>query len=435
MTRKEQNKILDAKIESNFNQYKVDRLNAELSAFSGGDLNKYEFLKRIDLNYKPNALDKARFEFSPLGQTFSLGLDKTAQGYQEEGVIKLLKDIIDGLAGGIAPRGPGLDDPNNDDPNNDDHDYDDYRPDYNDDNNDDDNNDHILKYQQTINQLLGEIERININNEEHINKINQNDKILDLETKLKDNKLLTEEILDKAGKVISKFEKEHHNNYIRELARSNDLYRQLGQVRDQYEQHTRDFNEEIIANNKLINTMIKNFKKCNDENKHIIEQLMSICHDKDKNIEELKRDLDDKLNKINNLNYEIENKDFFKNEIYEKLQKIEKNNEELENFISIYDDIVKEDKDKIYSKLSKFKNNMEDYINKLEKLNEYLDKFDNKMSVLNDKISKIKYAIKNKTLTSDEENELQNKIKKLESEKNSINNELTHAVHIIKKIP
>ena len=95
MTRKEQNKILDAKIESNVNQYKVDRLNAEISAFSSGDLNKYEFLKRRDLNYKPNVLDKARFEFSPLGKTFSMGLDKTAQGYQEEGTIKLLKDIRD----------------------------------------------------------------------------------------------------------------------------------------------------------------------------------------------------------------------------------------------------------------------------------------------------------------------------------------------------
>ena len=90
MTRKEQNKILDAKIESSVNQYKLDRLNAEISAFSSGDLNKYEFLKRIDLNYKPNALDKARFEFSPLGKTFSIELGKTAQGYQEEGIIKLL---------------------------------------------------------------------------------------------------------------------------------------------------------------------------------------------------------------------------------------------------------------------------------------------------------------------------------------------------------
>ena len=101
MTRKEQNKILDGKIESNVNQYKVDRLNAEISAFSSGDLNKYEFLKRIDLNYKPNALDKARFEFSPVGRAFNEGLDKTIPNYQEEGVIKLLKEIRDNLVGGI----------------------------------------------------------------------------------------------------------------------------------------------------------------------------------------------------------------------------------------------------------------------------------------------------------------------------------------------
>ena len=118
MTRKEQNKILDVKIESNVNQYKVDRLNAEISAFSSGDLNKYELLKITDLNYKPNALDKARFEFSPLGQTFNTGLDKNAQGYQEEGIIKLLKDIRDGLAGGITPRVPGA--PRRSDDDNDD---------------------------------------------------------------------------------------------------------------------------------------------------------------------------------------------------------------------------------------------------------------------------------------------------------------------------
>ena len=33
MTRKEQNKILDNKIESNINQYKVDRLNGKISVF------------------------------------------------------------------------------------------------------------------------------------------------------------------------------------------------------------------------------------------------------------------------------------------------------------------------------------------------------------------------------------------------------------------
>ena len=116
MTRKEQNKILDDKIESNNNQYKIDRLNAEISAFSSGDLNKYEFVTRKDLNYKPNALDKARFEFSPLGRAFNEGLDKTIPNYQEEGVIKLLKEIRDNLGGSInipagliippGPQGP-----------------------------------------------------------------------------------------------------------------------------------------------------------------------------------------------------------------------------------------------------------------------------------------------------------------------------------------
>ena len=106
MTRKDEIKILDNQTESNINQYKVDRLNAEISAFSSGDLNKYEFLTRKDLKYKPNALDKATFEFSLLGKAFNTGLDKTVQGYKEEGVIKSLKDIRDCLAGGIGPPGP-----------------------------------------------------------------------------------------------------------------------------------------------------------------------------------------------------------------------------------------------------------------------------------------------------------------------------------------
>ena len=101
MTRREQIKILNDKIKSNANQYKIDRLNAEISAFSSGDLNKYEFLTRKDLKYKPNALGKAKFQFSPLGKTFSTGLDKTAVGYQGECVIKLLKDTRDGLAGNV----------------------------------------------------------------------------------------------------------------------------------------------------------------------------------------------------------------------------------------------------------------------------------------------------------------------------------------------
>ena len=147
MTRKEQNKILDDKFESNVNQYKVDRLNAERSAFSSGDLNKYEFLTRKDLKYKPNALDKARFEFSPLGKAFSTGLDKAAQGYQEEGVIKLLKYIRDGLRGSVNRLDDDRPDRPDDRPdrpeNNDDNNHD------NDDNND--NDDKTSEHQEIIN--------------------------------------------------------------------------------------------------------------------------------------------------------------------------------------------------------------------------------------------------------------------------------------------
>ena len=46
MTRKDQIKILHDKIKCNINQYKIDILNAEISPFSSGDLNKYEFLAR-----------------------------------------------------------------------------------------------------------------------------------------------------------------------------------------------------------------------------------------------------------------------------------------------------------------------------------------------------------------------------------------------------
>ena len=94
MIRKEQDKVLDAKIESNVNQYKVDRLNAEISAFSSGDLNKYEFLTRKDLKYKPNALDKATFEFSPLGQTFSTELDKTDLIIIDQMMMDMMMEMI-----------------------------------------------------------------------------------------------------------------------------------------------------------------------------------------------------------------------------------------------------------------------------------------------------------------------------------------------------
>ena len=77
MTRKEQNKILDNKIKANNAQYNLDRMNAEISGYSSGDLLKYEYLTKKDLSYKPDAFEKANFEYSPLGKLFTDGLDKS----------------------------------------------------------------------------------------------------------------------------------------------------------------------------------------------------------------------------------------------------------------------------------------------------------------------------------------------------------------------
>ena len=186
-----------------------------------GDLNKYEFLTRRDLKYKPNALDKARFEFSPLGKTFSTGLDKTVQGYQEEGIIKLLKDIRDGLAGGIGPPGPGeppglrgLDRPDDDRPDDDRSDDDrpdDDRPDNDrpdDDTPDDDRPDGDLG-SVFLNNLNTNLNNIQNNGEYYARLIaKQNAVIKKLEKKLIDRKNLTKDIMDQTGQTINKNNKE-----------------------------------------------------------------------------------------------------------------------------------------------------------------------------------------------------------------------------------
>ena len=90
MTRKEQNKILDDKIKANNTQYNLDRMNAEISAYSSGDLSKYEYLTKKDLGYKPDAIEKVKFEYSPLGKVFTDGLNKSDK---KEGLLQRLKNI------------------------------------------------------------------------------------------------------------------------------------------------------------------------------------------------------------------------------------------------------------------------------------------------------------------------------------------------------
>ena len=65
-------------------------MNAEISAYSTGDLHKYEYLTTKDLGYKPDTFEKAKFEYSPLGKVFTDGLNKFDK---KEGLLKRSKNI------------------------------------------------------------------------------------------------------------------------------------------------------------------------------------------------------------------------------------------------------------------------------------------------------------------------------------------------------
>ena len=76
MTTNEQIKILNNKIRSNQAQYNL----------------KYEYLTGEDFGYKPDVVQKANFEYSPLGQVFNKGLEKDEK---QVGLLKRLTNIGD----------------------------------------------------------------------------------------------------------------------------------------------------------------------------------------------------------------------------------------------------------------------------------------------------------------------------------------------------
>ena len=96
MTRKDQIKILDDKIKANNVQYDLDRRNAEILAYSSSDLPKYEYLTKKDLGYKPDAVEKVKFEYSPIGKVFTDGLAKEDKS-KKIGLFKRLRNIEDNL--------------------------------------------------------------------------------------------------------------------------------------------------------------------------------------------------------------------------------------------------------------------------------------------------------------------------------------------------
>ena len=53
-------------------------------------MSKYDYLTNKDLGYKPDAFEKAKFEYSPLGKVFTDGLNKSDR---KEGLLKRIKNI------------------------------------------------------------------------------------------------------------------------------------------------------------------------------------------------------------------------------------------------------------------------------------------------------------------------------------------------------
>ena len=85
-------KIIDNKIKANQAQYDLDRLAAKIFAYSSGNLRKYEYVTGEDLEYKPSVFEQARFNYSPLGNIFTKGLDRDNK---KEGLFKRLENIKD----------------------------------------------------------------------------------------------------------------------------------------------------------------------------------------------------------------------------------------------------------------------------------------------------------------------------------------------------
>ena len=69
-------------------------MNAEISAYSCDDLPKYEYLTKKDLGYKPDAVEKVKFEYLPIGKVFTDGLAKEDKS-KKVGLFKRLKNVED----------------------------------------------------------------------------------------------------------------------------------------------------------------------------------------------------------------------------------------------------------------------------------------------------------------------------------------------------
>ena len=90
MTINDQVKILNNKIKANKAHNNLYRQAAKTSALSSGELEKFEYLSGENVGFKPDVVQKAKFEYSPIGQVFDKELDTSDKN---EGLLKKLKNI------------------------------------------------------------------------------------------------------------------------------------------------------------------------------------------------------------------------------------------------------------------------------------------------------------------------------------------------------
>ena len=244
MTRKEQVKILDDKIEANNAQYNLDRMNAEISAYSSGDLPKYEYLTKKYLGYKPDAFEQAKFEYSPLGKVFTNGLDKSNR---KEELLKRLKNIEDRSNNQLLtikniPR-PAIKGENNDDVND--------------------------KYKAIQNYKQGLIDK----NILHLYGVKKFDKIVNKWKQTKDKEIVYKNVDAKVNTKKFNIYKIFENYLNKKIGYDgiNDIEKSIEDGIEMYKKRRRtDKNKRIINNSNKIIKAIELFKSMIENNEFII---------------------------------------------------------------------------------------------------------------------------------------------------------------------
>ena len=167
----------------------------------------------------------------------------------------------------------------------------------------------------------------------------QNAAINEFFKKIIDKEIINKEIIDQASETIDSIKEErseYYNKYQQTLLDYNQALKQLNDAENVY-------GREIGL---LIRTI--------DNNKIKENELRY-------KIQNLEDTIQKKLNDIDILIDESEKmKNISENGLQEKIDELIDDNDKLEDFIELHNDNVKEKQDKIYNKLNKFEDNMND---------------------------------------------------------------------------